>query len=156
MAQEIEHKYTVHRDKLPIPADGIKITQGYLPTPSLTKTRIRVRSCKNIEAAYITIKGEKIGESCLEFEYEIPLEDGLELLRLCDDCVSKTRYEIPYGGNTWELDIFEGHNSGLIIAEIEFDTIGETYAIPEWADDDVTYDPRYFNSHLAEDPFKDW
>jgi len=156
MGQEIEHKYTIHLDKLPILPNGTQITQGYLPTESLTKTRIRLTSFEDNKRAFLTVKGAKIMSACQEFEYEIPFEDGKELIQLCDECIIKTRYVIPYEGNNWEIDFFEGNNEGLVMAEIEFQSIGETYLIPDWANEDVSADRRYFNSNLIDNPYKDW
>ena len=156
MGIEIEHKFTVHKDLLPELGTGIKIIQGDLPTESLTKTRIRVTSHYNYKKAYLTIKSESVDGICQEFEYEIPVLDGLGLLQLCPTRISKTRHKIDYKQHTWELDIFDGDNEGLIMAELEFDEIGEMYHIPDWANKEVTGDERYFNSNLLENPYNTW
>lgn len=156
MGIEIEHKYLVNTDLLPTLKEGTKIIQAYLPSDSLIKTRIRVTSHYNYKKAYITVKGETVNGVRPEYEYEIPAVDGLELIQLCDNRISKTRYIIPYKNHNWELDIFDAANEGLVIAELEFDEIGELYYIPEWATEDVTSDKRYSNSNLITHPFLTW
>jgi adenylate cyclase len=54
------------------------------------------------------------------------------------------------------VDVFEGDNAGLVVAEIELDDEAETVALPDWAGEEVTGDVRYYNSHLAVTPFKEW
>lgn len=59
-------------------------------------------------------------------------------------------------GKLWEVDVFEGGNQGLIIAEIELKSEDELFDVPEWIDKEVTGDMRYYNSYLSMYPFKDW
>ena len=149
MGIELEHKFTVHLDKLPILENGIKVIQGYLPTTNNTVTRIRQYGTMG----YLTIKSAKVRHACFEFEYEIPLSDVKELFKLCaGSLIEKTRHVI----DDWEIDIFEGDNEGLIVAELEFREIGDQFDIPDWADQDVSFDKRYFNSNLVKNPYKDW
>jgi len=155
MAYEIEHKYTVYRDLLPPLVDGIKIVQGYLPQSDYSNTVTRIRIYGNM--AYLTIKSENQGSLRREYEYEIPYDDGIELLELCEDpLLKKTRYVTDYSGHTWEIDVFEGNNEGLIVAEIEFEEIGEMFHIPNWVNRDVTTDKRYYNSNLVHNPYRAW
>ena len=153
MGTESEHKYTVNKDKLPDLGKGIKIIQGYLPTTNHTVTRIRQYGTM----AYLTIKGERIRHTCPEFEYEIPLKDAKELFKLCvGGMIEKTRYIVNNNRDDWEVDFFEGDNEGLIVAELEFEEMAKQFAIPDWADQDVSFDKRYFNSNLVKNPYKDW
>ena len=64
--------------------------------------------------------------------------------------VSKTRYFIPAGKHTWEVDIFEGDNAPLAVAEIELASEEETFELPDWITSEVTGDKRYNNTYLAE------
>ena len=70
--------------------------------------------------------------------------------------IEKVRYTIVVGDHTWEIDVFEGDNAGLIVAEIELGAEDEPFEHPSWLGDEVTDDPRYFNSNLVSHPFKDW
>ena len=59
-------------------------------------------------------------------------------------------------GHTWEIDVFEGENRGLILAEIELEHRDEAYTRPEWLGEEVSHDPRYYNVYLARHPYKEW
>lgn len=153
MSIEIERKFLVDTSKLPSLTDGIKIRQGYLlaHSPSI---RIRVTTNK----AYLTIKGKPQNHiSRSEFEYKIPLNDGIELLKECKELIiSKTRYEIMHENHLWELDVFEDENEGLIVAEIELESEDESFALPSWITSEVSNDTRYTNANLISHPYSKW
>ena len=76
---------------------------------------------------------------------------------LCErPLLKKTRFKVLYDGKTWEVDEFHGDNDGLVVAEIELDSEGETINHPEWLGAEVTEDPKYFNSSLISKPFSSW
>ena len=154
MGIEIEKKFLVDKNKLPPLTSGYSIKQGYIQTVDYTTVRVRIRN----KEAFLTIKGKNKGASRLEFEYPIPLLDAKEMLTsLCQNAVvEKTRYLIEYEDHTWELDIFEGTNKGLIVAEIELKSEDETFTLPQWITTDVTDDVRYFNSNLLHAPYSSW
>jgi adenylate cyclase len=155
MATEIERKFLVKKDKLHLPEKGYSIFQGYIYSNHGRTVRIRLKN----ELGYITIKGSsgERGISRFEWEKEIPASEARELLQLCDPgIISKTRYEINYRGHIFEVDIFNGLNEGLIIAEIELDDENEKFDKPKWLGDEVTGDKKYYNSHLSRSPFKSW
>ena len=62
----------------------------------------------------------------------------------------------PIQGYTWEVDVFEGANKGLVLAEIELDHEYEHFSLPSWVGSEVSHDPRYYNSHLSKVPFTTW
>ena len=71
--------------------------------------------------------------------------------------IEKTRYKIPAGNDlTWEIDEFHGVNEGLVVAEIEIPSEDTAFVKPEWIGEDVSSDPRYFNSNLVAHPFTTW
>jgi len=70
--------------------------------------------------------------------------------------VEKTRYEVEYGGLTWEVDEFHGANDGLIVAEIELDRPDQPFERPPWLGEEVSGDARYLNSSLAQCPYTTW
>ena len=149
MALEIERKFLVVPGFLP-PGPGDQIVQGMLSTTP--NVRVRVRGDKG----YLTVKGAQRGCSRPEWEYEIPVQDALEMLDLCTLKVEKTRFEVEHDGNTWEVDVFSGLNSGLTVAEIELQTEDEIFGWPDWLGKEVTDDPRYLNTNLARAPFSTW
>jgi CYTH domain-containing protein len=115
--------------------------------------RIRIAG----DEAFLTIKGPVSGISRAEFEYPIPLEDARHLLKLCEGpIIQKHRFAILHQGHCWEVDEFEGANSGLIVAEIELKNPEETVPHPDWLGKEVTGDPRYYNSNLTNHPYSQW
>jgi CYTH domain-containing protein len=156
MATEIERKYLVHPkawQQAKANAEYSHLSQGYLSLEAERTVRIRIKK----ELALLTIKGKSKGISRLEFEYQIPLNDGLALLKICQgSIIEKKRYIIHYDQLTWEVDEFEGDNAGLIVAEVELESENQTFTLPPWIKEEVSDDQRYYNSNLVQHPFKDW
>lgn len=146
MALEIEHKYLVINDSFKNYAkETVYIKQGYLSRVPERTVRVRIRNDKG----YITIKGKNKGDVRLEFEYEIPLSDASELLKLAEGrVIEKRRYIVKWDNNIWEIDEFSGDREGLTIAEIELSSSDEKYSLPPFVGENVTGDPRYYNSNL--------
>lgn len=117
---------------------------------------MRVRASEN--RAWLTVKGRTLGATRVEFEYEIPLDDANEILdRLAKrPLIEKTRYRVDVSGLTWEVDVFEGDNEGLVVAEVELRSEDEEVVKPAWCGEEVTGDPRYYNASLVAHPFKTW
>ena len=109
------------------------------------------------ETAALTIKGIPVGATRLEYEYSIPLDEARELLELCEQpLIEKTRYKIAVDGLQWEVDEFHGVNEGLVVAECELTSEDQAFTRPDWVGEEVTADPRYFNSNLIANPFTSW
>ncbi|WP_166141390.1 CYTH domain-containing protein [Methylosinus sp. RM1] len=154
MGVEIERKFLVTRELWRPRNDGVAFRQGYL---SRVEDRVvRVRTAGG--AAFLTIKGRTSNVTRSEFEYPIPVEDAqLMLDRLCErPLIEKTRYEEVFGGHIWTVDVFQGENDGLIVAEIELGSEEENFDRPGWLGREVSGDPRYFNSELSKRPFGYW
>lgn len=154
MAIEIERKFLVDLEELGELKDGQDIKQGYIKTVDNTVVRVRVKGDKG----FLTIKGENVGVSRLEFEYEIPLDEANEMLeKLCSKpIIDKTRYIIKYKNHFWELDVFYGDNEGLVVAEVELESEDEEIKPPSWVRQEVTGDIRYYNNNLMKEPYKVW
>ncbi len=155
MGVEIERKFLVDLEKWKNFAkpEGTSYQQGYLVNEKGKTVRIRIAG----DQAFITIKGATEGFTRKEYEYEIPLQDGQELLaNFSLKGTSKTRYRIPVSAKFWEIDEFTGENAGLIVAEIELKNENETFEKPGFLSEEVTSDPRYYNSNLAQNPFSSW
>lgn len=146
MGLEIEHKYLVKNDSYKeLASRCTHIVQGYLCRNPERTVRVRISG----DNAYITVKGKNHGATRAEFEYEIPIEDARRMMDLClPPVLDKTRYYIPTGTHTWEVDEFHGKHIGLVTAEIELHSIDEDYDLPDFVGEDVTGDPRYYNSNL--------
>jgi adenylate cyclase len=153
MGKEIERKYLVRGDEWRKLATGVRYRQGYLSTVKERTVRVRTVDA----TGYLTIKGITVGATRKEFEYDIPAADAAVLLELCEQpLVEKVRYKIPFGGLTWEVDEFEGANQGLIVAECELSSEDQKIELPTWIGEEVSGDPRYFNSNLIAHPFSKW
>jgi adenylate cyclase len=155
MPFEIERKFLV-RDKSWRASAGtaLSIRQGYLiRNESMT---VRVRIIDQVRAK-LTIKTPASNSRRLEFEYEIPLADAAALIALRESrLVEKLRYKLPWCGLVWDIDVFQGENQGLVIAEIELPHENEVFEKPYWLGRDVTADPRYSNANLAKTPYRSW
>jgi adenylate cyclase len=153
MGIEIERKFLVIGDEWRALAPGTLYRQGYIPTLEST-VRIRIID----DRGFITIKGMTQGISRSEFEYEIPLTDATQMLdTLCKSpLIEKYRHKISLNGLVWEVDEFLGQNQGLIMAEVELKSADQSIDLPSWIGEDVSHDPRYYNSNLAKHPFSTW
>ncbi|WP_295677010.1 CYTH domain-containing protein [uncultured Mucilaginibacter sp.] len=155
MGVEIERKFLVDHEKwgeINKP-QGIHYRQGYIVDEASKTIRVRAAGKKG----FITIKSSTTGITRKEFEYEIPVEEALQLIDgFAGSEVEKTRYRITFEGKLWEVDEFWGDNHGLIMAEIELQQEDEAFEQPDWITREVSDDKRYYNSYLAKNPFKDW
>ena len=153
MALEIERKFLVSGDFKPLAKKAQRITQGYLSSVPQRTVRVRIKG----EQGYITVKGQGSGITRFEWEKEIPVDDARELMELCEPgIIDKTRYLIDEGEHTFEVDEFYGDNEGLIVAEIELSSEDESFVRPHWLGEEVTGDPRYYNSMLMKNPYANW
>ena len=154
MGTEIERKFLLIGDSWRSLATGTKYRQGYLNS---TKERVvRVRTVD--DDGFLTIKGITTGATRVEHEYKIPKKDATEMINeLCEKpIIEKNRYKIDFAGFIWEVDEFFGENQGLIVAEIELENEEQSFEKPEWIGDEVTGDPKYFNSNLIVNPYTKW
>lgn len=155
MPQEIERKFLVKGDFRPYAVKVLQIAQGYLNSEKERTVRIRTRDNRG----FITVKGgsSEDGTSRFEWEHEIPYEDAAAMLKLCEPgTIEKSRYLVPSGRHTFEVDVFHGNNEGLTVAEIELKCPNEKFERPWWLGEEVTGDPRYYNSALSRNPYKNW
>lgn len=154
--QEIERKFLVHSlDFIQEATQAQKIVQGYLNSNPDRTVRIRIKD----EKGFITIKGkgDATGTTRFEWEKEIDLQEAQSLILLCESgVIDKTRYLIPKGKHTIEVDIFEGENQGLVMAEIELSDANENFEKPNWLAEEVTNDEQYYNAYLSKKPFTTW
>lgn len=155
MPLEIERKFLVAGDAWRRDAGpGVRIRQGYLTNAQPLSVRVRI---KDPGKATLTLKMPRNSLSRLEYEYEIPRDEAEELLELCQDSmVTKRRYDIRQDGDLWQVDVFEGDNQGLIVAEIELVREDQDFARPSWLGREVTDEKRFQNSLLAQRPYSTW
>jgi len=154
---EIERKFLVvsntWRDAV---TKSTRIEQGYLSADRERAVRVRVKG----ERAFLTIKGgaKAGGIERLEFEYEVPVEDAATMIaELClPGTIKKVRHLVEVEGHTFEVDVFEGDNAGLIIAELELTSVDQPFPRPGWLGEEVSHDARYLNARLAKQPYNTW
>jgi len=154
MGTEIERKFLLKGDEWRNLGKGVHYRQGYLN--SAKERTVRVRTIN--EKGFLTVKGITVGATRVEYEYEIPKDDCNAML---DDLaekpiIEKSRYKVEYNGLIWEIDEFFGENQGLIVAEVELESEDQKFEKPEWVGEEVTGDPRYFNSNLINHPYTKW
>jgi len=154
MAKEIERKFLIRGETWRSLARGISCRQGYLSTAKECTVRVRIIGGEG----FLTIKGVTIGAARAEYEYGIPASEADEMLTsLCEKpLIEKNRYKIAAGRMIWEIDEFTGENQGLIVAEIELENETQKIDLPEWIGQEVTGDPKYYNSSLTRNPFTRW
>jgi len=155
MPQEIERKFLVAGEFKNLATKSIRITQGYISSAPGRTVRIRIKGDKG----FITIKGmtNASGVSRFEWEKEIAVKEAEELLEICEPgIIEKTRYLVPEGNHTYEVDEFYGENEGLVVAELELDSENEPYNKPAFVGLEVTGDAKYYNAMLAKKPYKNW
>ncbi|PJR03265.1 CYTH domain-containing protein [Avrilella dinanensis] len=156
MLQEIERKFRVKNTTfLQDIKSKSKIVQGYLSSNPDRTVRIRIKNDKG----FITIKGRSndSGTTRLEWEKEIDFQEAHQLMNLCEDfIIEKTRYEVIFQNQLFEIDIFEGKNDGLIIAEIELESENQNLIFPDWLGQEVTGDIRFYNAYLSQKPYDGW
>jgi adenylate cyclase len=155
LANEIERKFLVLDDRWRTSAtQSIRMRQGYLSEGYERSIRVRTEN----DRAFINIKSSNDGIHRLEYEYEIPLQDAREILEriALRPLIEKTRYIVEHEGFEWEIDVFEGDNDGLVVAEVELDSIHDHLPLPEWAGREVSDDLRYYNVSLQKRPYRTW
>ena len=155
MPIEIERKFLIaNTDWRNEVIRSSRIRQGYLGKLDKASVRIRVQGDK----ANINVKSATLDIRRMEYEYEIPLDEAIEMLdQLCaQPQIDKTRFIVEHGRHVWEIDEFYGDNEGLLVAEVELGSEDEVYEKPAWLGEEVTDDPRYYNVNLIKQPYKQW
>jgi adenylate cyclase len=157
MKPEIERKFLLTTEQaLVLKAEATEkkeLKQGYLAEGEQVILRVRISD----QSAYLTIKEKAKGNSRLELETSIEFSDAERLLDLCSNQITKTRHLIKRD-YLIELDEFHAANSGLWLAEIEFDSIESSNSFIPSAElgKEVTDDYRYYNSYLVDHPYSSW
>ncbi len=149
MAAEIERKFLVFEDRWRQHAsEGCVMQQAYLAaTKRLT---VRVRTIDGGRAK-VTVKIRSSRNRREEYEYDIPYADAQEMFAYAGGVVNKTRFEIEHQGYVWEVDVYSGQHSGLVVAEVELGSLNDTPPFPDWLGPEVTGNPRFSNRVLAKE-----
>lgn len=150
MAVEIERKFIADPSVLALCRAGTHFVQGYLFTDATNTIRIRRAG----ERTLITWKSPRRGASRDEIEFAVAPEAGAALLATVPSGrrLEKTRFRVAHAGAVWDVDVFGGDLTGLILAEIELEREDQPVVLPPWVEREVTDDARYRNSRLAAGP----
>ena len=155
MPVEIERKFLVVGDSWRAEASrAVPMRQGYLAElGGRASVRVRLEGA----VAKLNIKAAVVGAARAEYEYDIPAAEAEEMLAtLCSGLVLKTRHYVERDGLTWEIDVFEGANAGLVVAEVELTTADQEFPRPDWLGRELTAEQRYYNHALAKRPYSEW
>lgn len=151
--QEIERKFLIDTERWKPSGIGVPMIQGYLSVDPERVVRVRIAG----EKGFLTIKGKPKGIVRTELEYEIPRIEAEILMEMCHDLpVEKTRFTEKIEGLIWEIDVFNGKNAGLVMAEVELENENQQVDLPHWIKIEVSHDKRYFNSWLSKNPYSKW
>lgn len=150
MSVEIERKFLVQSDEW---VDDMRschtIAQGYISNQPNATVRVRII---NEAAAWLTIKGNRSNLTCMEMEYQIPVEDGHKLIALSNFApITKIRHiVIDEWEQRWEVDQFYVDTElKLTLAEIELSAEDQHVELPSWVGEEVSTDPKYLNVNIA-------
>ena len=152
---EFERRFLVAR----VP-EGVTEGRGWSISDRYIKnTRLRLRRMEPIHGGETIFKlGQKHVQSPPDFsrmtitniylsatEYAVLAElDALEL--------HKVRYSVEHDDLTFSVDVFDAHLSGLVLAEVGFETIQEMdqpVDLPSWVRSEVSDDIRFTGGALA-------
>lgn len=170
MGVEIERRFLVQNEPPINMEKSAHIIQCYLPQNDWldvwgedcadienllleSNTTFRLRIMDNV--AFATIKGSSDGPKRFEFEKKVDYEVVKNIVNSKKfPCVEKQRIFLPVeDGLFWEIDLFEGENSGLIIAEIEIPDPEHPITVPNWIGKEITgEDGVWSNYSLAINP----
>ncbi len=145
---EIERRFLVIKPPLSLATSVRKIRQGYLAIDDAVPSSVRIRH----DGQYtLTVKAGD-GLSRYEEPVELSPEEFERLWPLTFNTrLEKTRHLIPLTRALIEVDHFEGRHAGLVMAEVEFETVEQAAAFepPSWFGMEVTYKPTFTNAWLA-------
>lgn len=151
---EIERRFLVRSTLWPAPERSVRVRQVYLNQREDLSVRVRSMG----DAYFLTLKAGVSSGTRQEFEWPIPSEDGAAIIErlAARPAIEKTRHFVRDAGRLWEIDVFEGENAGLIVAETELHSIDEPLEHPEWLGPEITDDARLTNNALYRHGFAHW
>jgi CYTH domain-containing protein len=156
MALEIERRFLVCGDGWRQDSDRHEVLrQGYLVSGGGSGVTVRVRLAA--AAAWLTLKAPA-GDPRVrhEFEWPLPIDEAEALLALSPHALFKTRHHLRRGGGDWVVDVFEGANAPLVLAEVELPRADAPLELPPWCGREITGRGELSNAALAVRPLSAW
>ena len=155
MPVEIERKFLVAKGTWKGNAESeVHILQGYIISENHCSVRVRLIDQRR---GTLTTKLPCGGISRFEFEQEISRREANALLEMCNGrIVEKKRYKISVEDHVWDIDVYQGANAGLVVAEIELNWEEQNFVLPDWVGMEITGVDRFLNSRLSSCPFINW
>jgi len=154
-SQEIERKFLLNCDLVKVLKQyhhiEQTITQSYLPDGGEWTIRLRhVVRTATVDRFYLTLKKKICAVSCIEIETEIDRKAYTNAAAHAGPKLCKRRFVFRHEGHTWEIDHFLNPEfNNLVVAEIELDSIHETFATPTWLGKEVTHERKYKNAKMV-------
>ena len=155
MGREIERKFLLADESWrPAVSRSMRMRQGYLANNERVSVRIRICG----EEARLNVKSAGLAAARDEFEYPVPSGEAEFLLDVLAErpLIDKTRHIVTHEGFVWEIDEFHADNDGLVVAEIELDSLDQAFPRPAWLGSEVTHLLRYYNVSLVKSPYSCW
>jgi CYTH domain-containing protein len=154
MPVEIERRFLVTSDEWRnVPSSSCAYRQSFLARTSESTVRVR----RSESRATITVKGPRIGLARDEFEYTVPVAHADYMLQtMCvTPIIEKVRHFVQHAGMTWEVDVYGGDATGLVLAEVEMEHVLQPIVLPNWVGPDVTHDPRFRSTGISQNQWRD-
>ena len=144
MAKEIERRFLCKYKPIAFnEIPPIIIKQGYIFSSDDKHLRVRI---ENNKIASIALK---FTPSIIrdEYEYEIPIKDGLEIFSKSESKLMKARYEIEYYDYHIDIDYY---GKDLMVVEIELPSEDTEFILPDYFGEEITGVREYNNIYLAQ------
>ncbi|MCT7376129.1 CYTH domain-containing protein [Chelativorans salis] len=149
MAKETERKFLVASDAWRgEAAEVLTIRQFYLFIGPDRSLRVRLKEGRATLAlkfgAHVRVRDE--------YEYSVPLAEARQMEAFAlGSIIEKARHLVRHHGYLYEVDVFAGSLSGLVIAELETAEAVADEDLPPWLGLEITGEPAYYNASLAVD-----
>lgn len=165
---EIERKFLVKPSAVENASEAYEILQGYISKNENGSVRLRIETplitmtwWKKIKYFVLMLplpKSKAFLMSKIKTENAIANNETVDeisilnantlLQNFAKTLIKKTRYIQHVNGKKWEIDVFDSPNRGLMLAEIELESIHEEVYFPEWIEREVTGEAEFYNANM--------
>ena len=152
---QIKRTFLVDADDLPWEAISSGSSRDLVQSYVSYSPEIRIRVSNGTDFRFtMKMPLDDVGLARQDVEFPLTEDEYNDLFRkISGDIIYKTRYSFNYDGMQMTVDIFTHQLSGLIFADVEFDSVEDAndFMPPAWFGEDVTADDRYKNAMLSRD-----